>query len=76
MKEEAGNIFSVFDEVLQRTDKEALLKQKAKVIWMCGLSGAGKTTIAIGLEQELHKQGFLTYILDGDNIRTGINNHG
>lgn len=75
MKEEEGNIFSVFDELLQRSDKEALLKQRARVIWMTGLSGSGKTTIAKGLEHELHSQGHLTQILDGDNVRTGINNN-
>ena len=75
MKEEEGNIFSVFDELLQRSDKEALLKQQAKVIWMTGLSGSGKTAIAKGVEKELHTRGHLTQILDGDNVRTGINNN-
>lgn len=75
MKNEGNNIFSVFDEILQREDKEQLLKQHSKVIWMTGLSGSGKTTIAKVLERELHNQGFLTQILDGDNIRAGINNN-
>lgn len=69
------NIFPVFDKILQREDKEKLLHQKAKVVWMTGLSGSGKTTIAIALERELQKQNFFTQILDGDNIRTGINNN-
>lgn len=69
------NIFPVFDKILQREDKEKLLHQKAKVIWMTGLSGSGKTTIAIALERELQKQNFFTQILDGDNIRAGINNN-
>ena len=73
MKDEGNNIFSVFDDILHRKDKEAQLKQVAKVIWMTGLSGSGKTTIAIGLERKLHANGVLTQILDGDNIRTGIN---
>jgi adenylylsulfate kinase len=73
MKDEGNNIFSVFDELLQRKDKEDQLKQVSKVIWMTGLSGSGKTTIAIGLERKLHENGVLTQILDGDNIRTGIN---
>lgn len=73
MKDEGNNIFSVFDELLQRSDKEEFLNQKSKVIWMTGLSGSGKTTIAKGLEQLLHQNGYLTQILDGDNIRTGIN---
>lgn len=67
------NIHPVFDRLLQRSDKEHLLKQRAKVIWLTGLSGSGKTTLAIGLERALHEAGFLTQVLDGDNIRTGIN---
>lgn len=69
------NIFPVFDSILQRKDKESLLRQKAKVIWLTGLSGSGKTTIAIGLEKALNSQGILTQVLDGDNIRAGINNN-
>ena len=75
MKEEQNNIYSVFDELLQREDKESLLKQRSKVIWMTGLSGSGKTTIAKYLERKLHEKGFLTQVLDGDNVRTGINNN-
>ncbi|MFH1321722.1 MAG: adenylyl-sulfate kinase [Bacteroidota bacterium] len=73
MKKIQKNIFPSFSEILQRSDKEAFLKQLSKVIWMTGLSGSGKTTLATGLEKELHKKGFLTQILDGDNIRAGIN---
>lgn len=69
------NIFPVFDSILQRKDKESLLRQKAKVIWLTGLSGSGKTTIAIGLEKALNSNGILTQVLDGDNIRAGINNN-
>jgi len=72
---EAKNIHPIFERTLQRADKEKLLKQKAKVIWLTGLSGSGKSTIAIGLEKRLHEQGFMCYILDGDNIRSGINNN-
>jgi len=72
---EAKNIHPIFERTLQRADKEKLLKQKAKVIWLTGLSGSGKSTIAIGLEKTLHEQGFMCYILDGDNIRSGINNN-
>jgi len=75
MKKEDKNIYSVFDELLKRSDKEALLKQQSKVIWLTGLSGSGKTTLAKYLEKELHNLGFLTQVLDGDNIRTGINNN-
>lgn len=75
MKNEGRNIFSVFDEILARKDKEQLLNQKSVTIWMTGLSGSGKTTIAKQLEQELHRRGHLTQLLDGDNIRAGINNN-
>ncbi|WP_372641943.1 adenylyl-sulfate kinase [Ancylomarina sp.] len=73
MTTKATNIHPVFDRIIGRDEKEQFLNQKARVIWMTGLSGSGKTTIAIGLEQALQKRGFLTQILDGDNIRTGIN---
>lgn len=69
------HIHPVFDAILGRKDKQALLKQQSVVIWFTGLSGSGKTTIAIALEQELNKQGVLTQVLDGDNIRAGINNN-
>lgn len=75
MKDEGRNIFSVFDEIIPRAQKEQLLRQKACVFWMTGLSGSGKTTIAKILEKKLHHMGFLTQILDGDNIRAGINNN-
>ena len=73
MTTKATNIHPVFDRIIGRDEKEQILNQKARVIWMTGLSGSGKTTIAIGLEKELQRRGFLTQILDGDNIRTGIN---
>jgi adenylylsulfate kinase len=69
------NIFPVHDEILGRQEKERLLRQHARVIWLTGLSGAGKTTIAKNLERELFSRGFVTQILDGDNIRSGINNN-
>lgn len=69
------NIHPVFDSILSRKDKEIFLKQQSVVIWFTGLSGSGKTTIAVALEKELAKKGFLTQILDGDNIRAGINNN-
>lgn len=75
MKNEGRNIYSVFDELLPRSAKEKLLNQNAKVLWLTGLSGSGKTTIAKYLEKELHNRGLLTQLLDGDNIRTGINNN-
>jgi adenylylsulfate kinase len=69
------NIHPVFDQILTRQDKEKLLRQHSKVVWFSGLSGAGKTTLAKELEVILHNKGYLTQILDGDNIRTGINNN-
>ena len=72
MKEEKENIFSIFDDILQRKDKEELLNQKSIVIWMTGLSGSGKTTIAKLVENNLHSQGILNQLLDGDNVRVGI----
>jgi adenylylsulfate kinase len=54
-------------------DKERLLNQRARVIWMTGLSGAGKTTIARGLEKELLKKGYLSQVIDGDDLRAGLN---
>jgi len=71
----ASNIHPVFDRILQRADKQSLLEQNGCCIWLTGLSGSGKSTIAIGLERMLHEHGFLTQILDGDNIRSGINNN-
>ena len=59
--------------MLSRKDKEQLLGQRGTMLWFTGLSGSGKSTIAIALERELHKRGLLCRILDGDNIRTGIN---
>jgi len=75
MKDQGNNIFSVFDEILQREDKQELLEQRSKVLWLTGLSGSGKTTVAKAVEKELHAKGILTQLLDGDNIRTGINNN-
>lgn len=70
-----NNIHPIFDRILSREEKEKLLNQKGMVIWMTGLSGSGKSTIAIGLEKKLFEKGILTQILDGDNVRTGINNN-
>ncbi len=69
------NIHPIFDRTLTREEKENLLKQNGLVIWMTGLSGSGKSTIAIGLEKKLFEKGILTQVLDGDNVRTGINNN-
>ena len=73
--EETKHIYPIFDRMLTRADKEELLKQLSVMIWFTGLSGSGKSTIAIALERELQKRGLLCRILDGDNIRSGINNN-
>ena len=75
MNTPSENIFPVFDKIISKEKKEKLLNQKGKVVWLTGLSGSGKTTIALQLEKELYKLGFLVQILDGDNIRVGINNN-
>ncbi|MEX0330190.1 MAG: adenylyl-sulfate kinase [Puniceicoccaceae bacterium] len=67
------NIHPEFHRMLGRPDKEALLKQRSVVFWLYGLSGSGKSTIANAFERELNKAGYMTQILDGDNIRTGLN---
>lgn len=69
------HIYPIFDKMLARVDKEKLLGQRGLMIWFTGLSGSGKSTIAIALERELHRRGILCRILDGDNIRSGINNN-
>ena len=69
------HIYPIFDRMLQRNDREKLLGQKGIMLWFTGLSGSGKSTLAIALERELYNSGILCRILDGDNIRTGINNN-
>jgi adenylylsulfate kinase len=66
------NIHPIFDQILQRADKEKLLGQRSKVVWFTGLSGSGKSTLARQLESRLHEKGFYTQLLDGDNLRSGI----
>ena len=70
---QAENIFTVFDQIVSKEQKEQKLKQKAKVLWFTGLSGSGKTTLGASVEKELFNKGYLTQILDGDNVRSGIN---
>ncbi len=67
------NIHTVFDKIKGRQDKEIYLKQRAKVIWFTGLSGSGKTTLASMLEKKLFELNYFCQILDGDNVRSGIN---
>jgi len=67
------NIHPIFDKILGRDEKESFLNQRAKVLWFTGLSGSGKSTVAQHLEKRLFSEGFFIQLLDGDNIRTGIN---
>jgi len=75
MKQADKNLFPVFEKMLSRESKEHMLKQHGVVIWMTGLSGSGKSTIGKELEKKLFSEGVLTTLLDGDNVRTGINNN-
>jgi bifunctional enzyme CysN/CysC len=59
--------------VVDKPAREQLKGHKGKVLWMTGLSGSGKSTLANGVEQALHAQGKHTFILDGDNVRHGLN---
>jgi adenylylsulfate kinase len=75
MTENTNNIHPIFDRLLTRQDREQVLNQKAKVLWFTGLSGSGKSTIAQHVERELYNKGYFAQVLDGDNIRNGINNN-
>ena len=69
------NIHPTFGQLLGREAKEAMLNQRGLVVWLYGLSGSGKSTLATALERRLHEEGVFTQVLDGDNIRTGLNNN-
>ncbi len=69
------NIFPIKDTLLQQSDKEKLNGHKGIVLWMFGLSGSGKSTIARALENDLYSRGIHTKLLDGDNLRSGVNNN-
>lgn len=71
----AKHIHPIFDRTLLTREKERLLNQKGLVLWLTGLSGSGKSTIALELERKLHQLGILTQLLDGDNMRTGLNSN-
>lgn len=69
----SNHIHPIFDRMLQREEKERQLRQHGLTLWFTGLSGSGKSTIAMALERRLLGENFLCRILDGDNIRYGIN---
>ncbi|PTY02692.1 adenylyl-sulfate kinase [Opitutaceae bacterium EW11] len=70
---DSSHLHPIFDRVVTRAEKETQLEQRARVIWLFGLSGAGKSTLAVALERRLQASGRVTHLLDGDNIRTGLN---
>jgi len=67
------NLYPIADRVLGRAQKERRLGQRGQVVWLYGLSGSGKSTLALALERRLHEDGFATQLLDGDNVRMGLN---
>jgi len=69
------NIHPITDSIISRVERETRLGQHGKVLWFTGLSGSGKSTLAIALEKEMFAKGYSVVVLDGDNIRTGINNN-
>jgi len=70
-----NHIHPIFDRLLTKADREQRLQQRSKVLWLTGLSGSGKSTIAEALERKLHNHSYFAQVLDGDNIRSGINNN-
>lgn len=70
-----NHIHPIFDRILKREDRENRLGQRGRALWLTGLSGSGKSTIAQHLERRLFDEGFFAQVLDGDNIRAGINSN-
>ena len=73
MTEQKATNITWHQHTLSREDREILLKQKGVLIWFTGLSASGKSTVANEVTYQLHQMGKLTYVLDGDNIRHGLN---
>jgi adenylylsulfate kinase len=71
-EQKSGNITWHAGHV-ERSDRESLVSQRGVAIWLTGLSGSGKSTIAVAAEYELVKRGHLSFVLDGDNVRHGLN---
>jgi adenylylsulfate kinase len=69
------NIHPIFDRLISKTERERRTGQRGRVLWFTGLSGSGKSTLAVELERRLYETGYQSYVLDGDNIRSGINNN-
>ena len=68
-----NNIYPIFTQMQTREEKERLLGQRGITLWFTGLSGSGKSTVAIALEKKLSSEGILCRIIDGDNVRCGLN---
>lgn len=73
MTEQKATNITWHQSLISKEKREGLLNQKGVVIWFTGLSSSGKSTIAHAVEEELYKRGHLCYVLDGDNIRHGLN---
>jgi adenylylsulfate kinase len=73
MTEQKATNITWHQHTLSRLDRETLLKQKGVLLWFTGLSASGKSTVANEVTYQLHQMGKLTYVLDGDNIRHGLN---
>ena len=73
MKEQKATNVTWHEHKVSKEEREKLLKQKGIVLWFTGLSGSGKSTIANEVAYKLHTMGHMTYVLDGDNIRHGLN---
>jgi len=73
MKEQKATNVVWHEHKVTRSEREKLLKQKGAVLWFTGLSGSGKSTVANEVAYRLHEMGRFTYVLDGDNIRHGLN---
>ncbi len=69
------NLYTTHDRLVNRAEHETQLEQHGQVIWFYGLSGSGKTTIAAALQRRLHEGGRHAVVLDGDNVRGGLNNN-
>ena len=68
-----AELYPTTDVLMSRSAKEERLSQRAKVFWLYGLSGSGKTTLAAAFERRLHEKGLFSVVLDGDNVRSGLN---
>jgi adenylylsulfate kinase len=66
-------IYPIYNQMLSREEREKQLRQHSKVVWLCGLSGSGKSTLTTALEHRLFEAGFVSTLLDGDNLRDGLN---